>query len=258
MLKTTHSPAERHQITLQQLNASGHVTVADLSNLLHVSEVTVRKDLRQLEDHSLLLRTHGGAVRVDYYARDLPVEEKSKQHESEKKRIGEAAAALVHNGDSIILDAGTTTLQVARHLRGKKDVNVATNSIPVALEILRHPGVGLLMLGGLVCSTSASVVGQTAEHILREHSFQLLFLAGDGLDGSFGLTTTHALEAHLNRVMIENAGKTIVVVDSSKFGRRGLCRICGIDQIDVVITDDKAPETAVTYLEEHGTKVVIV
>lgn len=249
---------ERHRHTLDLLRENGHVLVAELSKRFSVSQVTVRKDLRQLEEKNLLMRTHGGAVQVDHYAVDRSLEEKSGQHQEEKRRIGQAAADLVVQNDSIVLDAGSTTLQIARHLRQKRDVTVATASMHAALDLLHAPHVEVLMLGGLVRNNSASVVGPHAEQTLSHYSFRKLFLAGDGFDVRYGLTTTNALEAHLNQQMIASSQQTIVVVDSSKFGRRGLCLICGIEEINMVITDTGAPEAAVEYLEEHGVDVMLV
>src|SRR5690554_6418536 len=155
---TTPSVAERHRYTLQMLHKNGHVSVADLSKQLQVSEVTIRKDLGQLEQLNLLVQTHGGAVIVDHYPLDVLFDEKAKHMEDEKKRIGRMAADLITDNDTVILDSGTTTLQIARNLRGKKEVTVATNSIHIAVELLRNSGIEFLILGGLVRPSSASII----------------------------------------------------------------------------------------------------
>lgn len=253
----TPGAAERCSFIMRLLNDQGHVSVSDLSQELGVSEVTVRKDMRFLEQRELLVRTHGGAVLLDQYVYDLPFEEKTARRSEEKKRIGEAAAELVQNGDSVILDSGSTTLQLARHLREKKDLIVATASIHIAVEMLRATEVDLLMLGGMVRSTSASVTGSYARDILRDHTFQKLFLAADGFDIEYGLTTTNTMEAQLNRMMIESAQQTILVLDSSKIRRRGLCRICGTEAISTVIIDTNIAEDAVDRLESLGIRTVL-
>lgn len=243
---------------MRLLQEQGHASVSALSDELDVSEVTIRKDMRFLEERKLLVRTHGGAVLLDHYVYDLPFEEKATRHSEEKKRIGEAAAGLVEDGDTVILDSGSTTLYIARNLRNKKDLTVTTASIHIALELLRIPNLELLMLGGIVRPTSASVVGAYAEQMLREHSFRRLFLAGDGFDVKYGLTTTNTLEAHLNRIMIASAQQIILVVDSSKLGRRGLSRICGVEEVHTIVIDDKVPESAVREMEEMGARVLVV
>lgn len=250
--------AERHVRTMQLLKEHGHTSVSRLSKEFGVSEVTIRKDLHALEKRNLLVRTHGGAVLIDHYMYDLPFDEKSREHGREKKRIGQAAAGHVEKGDTLILGAGSTTAQVAHHLRGHKNLTVTTNSLHVAMELLNNFDTDVLMLGGGVHPTTASVVGPFAEKMLREHSFRKLFLGADGLDMNFGLTTTNALEAHLGRMMIQSAQETIAVVDASKFGRRGLSLICGLKDIDTVITDDRISDETVRRLEEEAVTVIIV
>lgn len=254
---------ERQEYVLKKLREKRRVSVTELTEQLDVSAVTVRKDLDHLEERSLLVRTHGGAIANDHhtaanhFAYDLPFEEKARRREEEKKRIAERAAGLVDDQDFVILDSGTTTLQVVRQLRDKKSLKVATNSVLVAFEALRLPNIELIVLGGLLRSSSASIVGPYAEEMLQEHSFRKLFLAGDGFDVRYGLTTTDAHEAALNRLMIQAAERTIVVVDSSKFGRRGLCRICAARDVDTVITDDGVSDEVVQALEEEGVDVLI-
>ena len=250
-----HNATERHTQTLRLLQDKGRVSVSDLSKRLNVSEVTIRKDLRYLEKRNLLVRTYGGAMPVDLVVSDVPLEQKAEQHAEEKRRIGKEAAGMVDDDDRIILDSGSTTIEVVRHLRHKRNLVAITGSIHVARELLYVTGIELLMLGGMVRPTSGSIIGAYAEQMLRDHSFRKLFLAGDGFDVRYGVTTTNALEAHLNRIMIEAAQQTIVVVDSSKFGRRGLSRICGLESIHCVITDDQVPEQAVRHLEKHGIEV---
>lgn len=254
----TSSTAERHVRTMQLLKEHGHTAVSRLSKEFGVSEVTIRKDLHTLEKRNLLVRTHGGAVLIDHYMYDLPFDEKSQQHAGEKKRIGRAAADLVEHGDTLILSAGSTTAQVARHLRGHRNLTVTTNSLHVATELLNNFDMDLLLLGGVVHPATASVVGPFAERMLREHSFRKLFLGGDGFDVDFGVTTTNALEAHLNKMMIRSAEETIAVMDASKLGRRGLSLICDLKDVDTVITDSRIPDKTVQRLEEEAITVVIV
>ncbi|HEX7071063.1 MAG TPA: transcriptional repressor AgaR [Rhodothermales bacterium] len=253
--KAQYNAAERRKYSFEVLNEKGHVSVAELSEHFGVSEVTIRKDLQYLEERNMLLRTHGGAMRLDYLVSEQSLEEKGQRYQEQKALIGRAAAALVEDGDSLILDAGTTVLQVARHLRGKRNLTILTSSITVASEVMRIPDAELIMLGGLVRSNSAAVVGHYAEQMVGDHSFRKLFLAVDGFDVDRGLTTTHTMEAHLNRIMIEAAMQTIAVFDSSKFGRRGLCTICGIESIDTIVTDS-VPDNIRRRLEDSGLTVV--
>ena len=259
MRNNKHLPnaAERRRRSFEVLKERGHVSVAELSEQFGVSEVTIRKDLQYLEERSLLMRTHGGAMRLDYLVNDQTLEEKGQKYKEQKARIGQAAAALVEDGDTLILDAGTTVLQVARHLQHKRNLTILTSSVTVAAEVMRISDAELIMLGGIVRPSSAAVVGHYAEEMVRDHSFRKLFLAVDGFDIERGLTTTHTMEAHLNRKMIESAMQTIAVFDSSKFGRRGLCSICGVESVDTIVTDDQIPENVRKFLDEKGVNVIV-
>lgn len=244
--------AERRDYAQKVLREHGHVSVSDLSEDLGVSEVTIRKDLRYLEKHNLLLRTHGGAILPDRFVADRPFEEKAKRNAEAKDRIGKAAANLVQNNDTLFLDAGTTTMQVARNLGRTRNLTVVTNAINVAMELISKANTEVLILGGVLRMTSASAVGPFAEEMIRQHACSKLFLGVDGFDLDHGLTTTDPMEAQVNRLMIDAAEQTIVVTDASKFGRRGLSRICGIDRIDRVITDENVPDAVRNALDERG------
>ncbi len=252
------SAAERHSHILKRLGGQGFVTVADLSEEMRVSEATVRRDLRSLEQRRLLFRTHGGATPTDHRVYDRPVSEKAQQHADEKRRIGSAAAEMVEPHDSVILASGTTVIQVAKHLYGKSDLTVIAGAINVAMELLLLPSVEVFMLGGMVRLTSTSVGGPNAEQMMRQHSCSKLFLGVDGLDIERGLTTTNVLEASLNKQMIASTRQVIVVTDSSKFGLCGFSRVCGVDKVDTVITDANVLPGTVRELEERGIEVISV
>lgn len=252
------SVPERHEYILKRLRDQGHVSVSALSERLDVSEVTIRKDLNALEQRHLLYRTHGGAAMSNPYVLDRTVEEKTGERAAEKDRIGQAAAKLVEPQDSIILGSGTTLMYVARHLRDVAGITVITSAMNVALVLTGLPHVEILMLGGIVRNSSTSVVGPYAEQMLEEHACSKLFLGVDGFDLDYGLTTTNALEATLNQAMMRAAQRTIVVADSSKFGRRGFRRICSVSDVDAVITDVGVSDETVRVLEQRGVVVEVV
>lgn len=254
----TYSVAERRSKTIKLLNEKGQAAVSELSRMLNVSEVTIRKDLQYLEEKNVLIRTHGGAMKKDYLVQDLHFDDKGKKNAEQKRRIGERAAQMVQDGDSLILDAGTTVMQLAKSLHNNRNLNVLTPAINIALELMRNPEIQITVLGGILRPTSAAVVGSYAEMMLRDHFCSKLFLAADGFDPMFGITTTNALEAHLNRLMIDSAQDAILVIDSSKFGRRGLSRICSVDQIDIVITDSGISDNIQKTLDDHNIDVIVV
>jgi len=252
------SSAKRHSHILSLLNDQGYVTVAELGGQLQVSEATIRRDLRNLEERHLLFRTHGGANPSGHRVFDQPVSEKAKLHAEEKARIGAAAAAMIENNDSIILGSGTTVTQIAKHMHGKTNLSIVASSMNMAIELLRLSDVQVYMLGGIVRRTSTSVVGPYAESMMREHACQKLFLGVDGIDLDHGFSTSNVLEAHLNKQMIAVAQETIVVTDSSKFGLRGFSRICTLGDVDKIITDKNILDVTIRQLEERGLEVICV
>ena len=249
---------ERHQHIIGKLQKEGQINVTDLCDDLRVSSVTIRKDLKLLEDKGLLFRTHGGATQHNPYTVDRSVNEKESLQANEKNLIGLTAAKLVEPNDSILIASGTTVLALAKNIKPKESLTVVTSALQVALELIRQPAIEVLQLGGLLRKSSSSVTGPYAESILADFSCSKLFLGVDGIDLEFGLTTTHVMEAHLNRQMINIAQKTIVLADSTKFGRRGFGRICGFEEIDQIITDKGISDHTRKNLEGMGVKVTVV
>lgn len=246
----------RHQKILEQLQERGYVNVTDLCRQLQVSAVTIRKDLKFLEQKGLLFRSHGGASLHNPYINELPVNEKEKIRMEEKMRIGEAAARLIEPDDAIIIASGTTVLAFARCIRPRHHLTVITASLNVALELNRYPETEVIQLPGPLRKTSSSVIGPYAEQMLQQFSCSKLFLGVDGIDPEFGCTTTSMLEASLNRHMMAAAQKTIVLADSSKFGKRGFGKICDMDEVDQIITDREVSDAMLKALDEKGVEVV--
>lgn len=250
--------AERHQQILNRLKQQGSVSVVDLCNELEVSSVTIRKDLKLLEDRNLLFRTHGGGTLTNPYTTDRPVTEKVMIHSSEKLSIGAAAAGLIEPNDCILIASGTTVLSLAKNIKPIGNLTVVTGALNVAMELVHHTEIEVIQLPGIIRKTSSSVTGNYAEEMLTNFSFSKLFLGVDGIDVDFGLTTTNMMEAQLNKKMIEASQRTIVLADSSKFGKRGFGRICGLEDIEQVITDSGISDHMVTTLRGLGIEVTIV
>lgn len=258
LIEHMKSITERHQLILKKLQDTGHVSVQQLSAQMKVSEVTIRKDLKLLEDKNLLFRTHGGGSKTNPYTSDKPVSEKEKLNAEEKNKIAKVAASMIGNNDSIIIASGTTMVALARSINPQKHLTVITSALNVAMELSSHQNVDVLQLGGQLRQNSSSVMGPYAEQILQDVSCSILFLGVDGIDLEMGLTTTSLMEARLNQKMIEAAQITIVLADSSKFGKRGLGKICALDQIQHVITDNGIAPAMVKLLEDRGINVTIV
>ncbi len=253
----TASIAERHQFILNRLRESGHVTVLSLSRDLKVSAVTIRKDLKYLEERKLLFRTHGSATPNNPYINDRPVNEKEKIRVVQKQRIARNAAALIEPGDSIILASGTSIIEMARQIKAVEQLTVITASLNAALILSRDPIIEIIQLGGTVRKSSSSTVGYYAETLLNNFSCSKLFLGVDGIDPEYGFTTTNAMEAILNQQMIKAAQRIIVLADSTKFGRRGFTRICGLSDVDMIITDNEITVPFVKSIEEAGIEIML-
>ena len=249
---------ERHNRILKKVKEQGQVSVLDLSEELDVSEVTIRKDLKVLEEKNLLHRIHGGAALENPYASDRSVNEKENIKAGEKSKIARAAVGLISPSDSIILASGTSILSLARNIPMNMQITVITSALNVAIELARHPQIEILQLGGTLRHTSTSVIGSYAEMILKDVACNLLFMGVDGIDRDVGLTTTSLGEARLNQKMIAVAQKVVVLADSSKFGRRGMAKICPLQEVDIIITDGEIADKTVKELEEEGIQVMVV
>jgi DeoR family transcriptional regulator, aga operon transcriptional repressor len=231
------STVERRDSIIQLIQEHGKVRVDDLSERFDVSSVTIRNDLDFLEKKGICHRTHGGAlIRKNVYE-DPTLEEKQKRAKKEKELIGEKAAEFIEDGDSILFDSGSTTLEIAHRLTGIKNLTIMTNSLNIALKLLNSNGMNIMMTGGTIRKESYSMVGPDAENSINKYYFDKLFLGVDGLDIDYGLTTPNPMEAQLNRLMVERSQEVIAVTDSSKFGRKSFSHICDIDSINTLITD---------------------
>lgn len=243
---------ERHKLILDKLAKDGFVNVNELSKEFQVSAVTIRKDLKQLEERKLLYRSHGRAIPSNPYITDHHVEIKEKINADEKLRIANAAKKTLQANDTIILASGTSVVEFARQIAEMEKLTVVSASLNTSIILAKNPNIDVIQLGGSVRTNSSSIIGPIGEKMLTEFNVTKLFLGVDGIDLDYGLTTTNAMEASLNKVMINAAQKIIVLADSSKFGRKGFGRICGLDEVDQIITDSGIDEVSRTKILELG------
>lgn len=248
---------QRHDFIIQQLVSRDSISVIELSTLLSVSPVTIRKDLAELEQNGKLYRSHGCAKPINPFTNNRPVNEKEVLFVEEKRRIGIRAASLITERDSIIIASGTTVHALARAIRPIQRLSVVSASLPVTMTLSADPCIDIIQLGGWLRHSSLSTVGEFSEIVLESLTFSKLYLGVDGIDFEYGITTTDIREAQLNRKMMHAAQKTIVVADSSKFGRRGFAKIADLDEIEILITDANIPAGARQKLEERGITVMI-
>ncbi|MEU1281538.1 DeoR/GlpR family DNA-binding transcription regulator [Streptomyces sp. NPDC005805] len=264
------SKHERWNALLELLAAAGRVEVEEAAATLAVSPATIRRDLDELAEQQMLVRTRGGAVAhgVSY---ELPLRYKSSRHASEKQRIAAAVSELVAEGEVVGLNGGTTTTEVARGLalraggarRETPDAagpvfTVVTNALNIAGELAVRPQIKIVVTGGVARPQTYELVGPLTGGVLNEVVLDVAVLGVDGIDPALGVMTHQEDEASISRLFAERARRVVVVTDSSKMGRRAFARICGLESIDVVVTDSAIPAEVAARLKDAGIKVVTV
>src|ERR1700722_12601836 len=249
---------ERRQHILALAHQNGRVIVEDLSQALGISRITIRKDLDHLQRKGVLQRTHGGALLPQSGALfDPSLKEKEMQHSQEKKRISDAAVALVQEGQCVLLDSGTTTTAIARGLKKFSHLTVITNAVNIAAE-LSGTDFEVILTGGSLRRNSFSLVGPLAEEVLAEMHADILFLGVDGFDLEIGLTTPNVMESRVNRAMVKAATTTVAVCDSTKFNKRSLSKIVDAAAIHHVITDTNLSRPVAEAIRNFGIKLTLV
>ncbi|GHV84433.1 GntR family transcriptional regulator [Spirochaetia bacterium] len=242
---------ERERIILNKLSAEGSVTVTAMARELGLSEVTIRGDLKAMEDRGWLNRTRGGAAPA--FHRDILERQQSRQEE--KNAIARRAAELVRNGDVIMIEAGTTTALVAKYLQGKRDIHIVTNSTLVFAYARMNPMLQITMTGGEFRRPTESLVGPVALDTISRLNVRLAFVGTDGFTLERGMTTHLVEGAEIVKAMKARAETTALLADSGKFGRSGFISVLPLAEMDVIITDSGLTETAVEELTAAGIKI---
>lgn len=255
---TANKTLHRREEIVRLVSEQGKASVEELSARYTVSSVTIRNDLNHLNKKGLLIRSRGGAIACKINTIELPLQEKHTKNLNIKQKISQVAASLINNGDTVILDSGTTTQEIARRLDRHKDLIVMTNGLNVANELSRHEAIDMMMTGGHYRQKSMSFYGAQAEESLKQLRFDKVFLGVDGYDIEAGITTHFDPEARLNRLMCQGSREVIIVTDSSKFEQRGFQVILPFDQVDTLITDKGIPKRYLDELKRKGVNVLIV
>ncbi|POX52109.1 DeoR/GlpR family DNA-binding transcription regulator [Streptomyces sp. Ru72] len=243
----------RHQLILRVLRSGGPASVTDLSEQLGVSPATIRRDLVKLEEDGLLTRVHGGAVVEDG---DQPFAEVAEVRVSEKDAIAAHAAEMITDGQSVLLDIGTTAYRLARRLHGRR-LTVITSNLVVYEELADDEGIELVLLGGMVRREYRSLVGFLTEDNLRQLHADWLFLGTSGVRPGGQVMDTTVVEVPVKRAMIKASDRVVLLADSAKFPGTGMAKVCGPEDLDVVVSD--APVNAATRssLDEAGVEVIV-
>lgn len=231
------------------------VDVATLADRFGVSEATIRRDLQLLERQQLVSRTHGGASTHGAF-NDLPIGYKESQELAEKRRIARAALQFLDGARVIGMTGGTTVFEFARLLPGRNGLTAVTNALNVASSLITSPGLRVFAAGGEVRASSQETVGPSAEAFLADYHIDVSFVGVDAVDPDAGLTNYDPLGARVNGVMRARSRRTVVLADATKLGRTALAGVCRIEDVDVLVTDTRAPDAIVERIEQQGCRVV--
>jgi len=252
---------ERQNKILELLVTNTSLSVLDMGDRLHVSQVTIRSDLTYLEKLGRVIRTRGGAMLAGERVRqEYSFSARQQINAAEKFKIGKLGAGLINTFDSILLDSSTTAVAVASALRERddlKDITVVPTGLWTAIEVLASTDINVLLAGGNVRHTTGSITGLPANEFLKSFNFQKAFLGTGGLTPDQGASDSHLLEVELKRCIVKYAEEVIVVADSSKFGRKALASYASTDQIDKIITDKAAPDDMLEVFRNKGIEVLI-
>ena len=251
---------ERQADIARFVEEHGRARVTELADRFGVSTVTIRKDLDTLAEGGHVIRTHGGAIAPRVRGKDLAYDVRDRMQLDEKAVIGQLAAARVTDGESILVDASTTGLYLARELRARtpgQSLTIVTNSIRIATELAARPDITVLLMGGRVRGRSLSLVGQLGDAVLRRVNVQKAFLGAAGFTLEEGLTETTEEEAQIKRAMVAAAREVYALVDNSKWGRVASATFCRPDELTGVFGDAGAPREMVRALEQRGIEVML-
>ena len=247
--------AERKQQILDYIVVQKSAQVSDLSDFLNVSLATIRRDLNEMEDDGLVRRVHGGAISVSSSGEPPVLQRKNEQWEA-KRRIGEAAAGLVLDGETIIITSGTTTEAMVPFLAAKKNLTVITNAINIASSLTRYPDISVIVLGGYLRHSEFSLVGHLTEQALQDFRVDKVFHGIFGLDPDYGLTGTDVKEVQIDRHIILAVPELIILADHTKFNRVGQIRLAPIEAVSIVVTDQETSKDPIEALLAKGIQVI--
>jgi DeoR/GlpR family transcriptional regulator of sugar metabolism len=256
-LKFPLSNLERQEQLLRFVEQQRRATVTEISERFSISLATARRDLEAMAERGEIERFHGGAKAVHKAPPELPVLQRTGAQAEEKKQIGRAAAELVKDGETVFLSSGTTTLEVARCLRHRRNLTVITNSLPILNELVNLPGLTVIALGGILRHTEMSMIGHLTEQALAELHAHKIILGIRALDIERGLTNDYLPETMTDRTILAQGGQVIIVADHTKCGRVSTAFVAPITAMHVFVTDTKTPADFIEALTHKGIKVVV-
>ena len=247
---------ERKNAILARLSGEGKVIVSELAREFSVTEETIRRDIERLSREGLATKTYGGAVANTSPATDLPYQVRKHANVERKEAIADLIAAMVNDGDRIMLDASSTVIYLIRKLKTKKNITVITNSVEILLELSDVPGWTVLSTGGSLKEGALSLVGSSAEKMIRGYHVDLAVCSAKGVDAQMGITESSERDAEIKQVIFAAADRKILAVDATKFDRISFVKVCDLDAVDMIVTDECPTEEWRKRLSEKNIEVV--
>lgn len=247
----------RHELALELLSESGEVSVAELGRRAGVSDMTIRRDLEALERRGLVRRVRGGAIAAASRGYEPPFALRSGRHADVKARIGRRAASLVRDGEALIIDVGTTPLELARALSDRTGLTVLTPSLRVADVLTHNPDMRVIVTGGIARAGELSLIGDLAERAFTDLHCDTVFLGAGGIDATVGVTEFNLDDARVKRAAVASARRCVVLADSTKLGYVAVAAVCPLQRVDVLVTDDGAPPEVLDAFRERDVEVLM-
>ncbi|MCH4280480.1 DeoR/GlpR family DNA-binding transcription regulator [Mediterraneibacter sp. NSJ-151] len=247
---------ERRNAILEKLQAERRVVVSELSQIYKVSEETIRRDLEKLENDGFAIKSYGGAVINENANVDLPFNIRKKRNVISKQKIAEVISSRIKDGTSIMLDASSTAVYIAKALKERKNLTLITNSIEILIEMFDTPNVNVLSTGGAMREGSFALVGPQTDKMLKSYHVDVAIVSAKGFDLETGMTDTEELHANNKKTMLHAGREKVLAVDSSKFGKTAFTEIGTLEDISMVVTDAKPDEVWLQAFKEYGIECI--
>ena len=247
---------ERRREILARLSVEGKVIVSELARDFEVTEETIRRDLERLDKEGLVSKTYGGAVSKHNTALDLPYNIREGVNVFQKQKISDEVAALVNDGERIMLDSSSTALYIVKKLKNKKNLTIITNSVKILIELADKPDWTVLSTGGLLKNGALSLTGSSAEKMISTYHVDTAICSCKGVDTAMGVTDSNEKDSLIKQAMFASAERRILALDSEKFDKKSFVRVCGFRDIDILVTDSTPPEKWISFCEDKKIELV--
>ena len=248
---------ERRNAILAKLSVEGKVLVSDLSREFNVTEETIRRDLEKFDKDGLARKTYGGAVKNENLNIDLPFHVRKQTNVQSKRRIAAKIGEMIHDGDYVMLDSSTTALYVIQNILDRKKITLITNSIEILIELCNKPDWMIISTGGVLKDGGLSLVGYQAERMVKGFHVDIAICSCKGLDPDMGITDSNECDSEIKKSFFHSAKKKVLAVDGSKFDKASFVKVCGISEINAVVTDSDPGEKWRDIIDNAGVDLIL-